>query len=87
MDDAPLETVAVAGRHCESGDVLVRGRRRCRRCTAATCSRSPRPAPTRQSMASTYNLVPRAAAVIVEDGRSVLATRRETVAELLAREL
>ena len=40
-----------------------------------------------QSMASTYNLVPRAAAVIVENGRSVLATRRESVSELLAREL
>jgi hypothetical protein len=38
-------------------------------------------------MASTYNLVPRAAAVIVEAGRATLVTRRETVAELLARDL
>jgi hypothetical protein len=38
-------------------------------------------------MASNYNLVPRAAAVIVEHGRSVLATRRESLADLLAREL
>ena len=86
MDEAPLETVAVAGRHCESGDVLVRDvalptlHRGDLLAVAATGAYT-------QSMASTYNLVPRAAAVIVENGRSVLATRRESVAELLAREL
>ncbi len=86
MDDPPLETVDIAGRHCESGDVLVRRvslptlRRGDLLAVAATGAYS-------QSMASTYNLVPRAAAVIVEAGRSALATRRETVAELLAREL
>ena len=86
MDDAPLETVDIAGRHCESGDVLVRGvslpsmRRGDLVGVAATGAYS-------QSMASTYNLVPRAAAVIVEAGRSTLVTRRETVSELLARDL
>jgi diaminopimelate decarboxylase len=86
MDDAPLENVAVAGRHCESGDVLVRDvplpamNRGDLIAVAATGAYS-------QSMASTYNLVPRAAAVIVENGRSVLATRRESFAELFAREL
>jgi diaminopimelate decarboxylase len=86
MDDVPLENVAIAGRHCESGDVLVRDvplpamRRGDLLAVAATGAYS-------QSMASTYNLVPRAAAVIVENGRSELATRRETVAELLSREL
>ena len=86
MDDPPLETVDIAGRHCESGDVLVR------RVSLPTLWRGDLLAVAAtgaysQSMASTYNLVPRAAAVIVEAGRSVLATRRETVAELLAREL
>jgi diaminopimelate decarboxylase len=38
-------------------------------------------------MASTYNGTPRAAAVVVEDGRARLVTRRETVDELLAREI
>jgi diaminopimelate decarboxylase len=86
MDDPPLETVDIAGRHCESGDVLVHGvslptlHRGDLVGVAATGAYS-------QSMASTYNLVPRAAAVIVETGRAVLATRRETLAELLAREL
>jgi diaminopimelate decarboxylase len=86
MDDAPLETVAVAGRHCESGDVLVRDvplptmHRGDLLAVAATGAYT-------QSMASNYNLVPRAAAVLVENGRAELVTRRETVAELLAREL
>ena len=82
MDDVPLETVAVAGRHCESGDVLVRDvvlpamHRGDLLAVAATGAYT-------QSMASNYNLVTRAAAVIVEDGRAELATRRESVAELL----
>jgi diaminopimelate decarboxylase len=86
MDDLPLENVAVAGRHCESGDVLVRDvplpamHRGDLIAVAATGAYT-------QSMASTYNLVPRAAAVIVENGRSELATRRESFAELFAREL
>jgi diaminopimelate decarboxylase len=86
MDDAPIETVDIAGRHCESGDVLVRGVslptmwRGDLLAVAATGAYS-------QSMASNYNLVTRAAAVVVEDGRAVLATRRETLAELLAREV
>jgi diaminopimelate decarboxylase len=86
MDDAPIETVDIAGRHCESGDVLVRDvslptmRRGDLLAVAATGAYS-------QSMASTYNSVPRAAAVIVEAGRATLATRRESVAELLSREV
>jgi diaminopimelate decarboxylase len=86
MDDAPEQTVAVAGRHCESGDVLVRDvslpamRAGDLVAVAATGAYT-------QSMASTYNSVPRAAAVIVEAGRATLATRRETITELLAREV
>jgi diaminopimelate decarboxylase len=84
MDDAPIETVDIAGRHCESGDVLTRGvslpAMRRGDLVAATGAYS-------QSMASTYNAVPRAAAVIVEAGHSTLVTRRETVAELLAHDV
>ena len=75
-----------AGRHCESGDVLVRDvvlptmHRGDLLAVAATGAYT-------QSMSSNYNLVPRAAAVIVENGRSVLATRRESLGELLAREV
>jgi diaminopimelate decarboxylase len=40
-----------------------------------------------QSMASTYNGFGRPAAVLVEDGAARLVTRRETVDDLLAREI
>ena len=76
---------AVAGKHCESGDVLI----------AAT----PLPEPRRGdllavpatgaytlSMSSNYNGVPRPAAVLVRDGEAREILRRETVEDLLRRE-
>jgi diaminopimelate decarboxylase len=38
-------------------------------------------------MASTYNALPRSAAVMVSDGQARLIVRRETLDELLAREV
>jgi diaminopimelate decarboxylase len=84
--DAPASgTYAVAGKHCESGDVLI--------------DRVDLPEPHRGdilavpvtgaytlSMSSTYNAVPRPAAVLVAEGEARLIRRRETVADLLALE-
>ena len=39
------------------------------------------------SMASTYNQLPRPAAVMVSDGHARLVQRRETIEDLLAREV
>jgi len=86
LDDPAAERVSLAGRHCESGDVLARD------------VDLPEVAPGDlvafaatgaygQSMASTYNAMPRLAAVLVENGEALLITRRETIAELLARDL
>ncbi|MFL5926363.1 MAG: diaminopimelate decarboxylase [Gaiellaceae bacterium] len=85
-DEAPVEPYSVAGKHCESGDVLI--------------ERVDLPAPRRGdllavpvtgaytlSMSSTYNAVPRPAAVLVKDGRARLIRRRETVGDLLALEV
>jgi diaminopimelate decarboxylase len=86
MDEAPSEAVSLAGPHCESGDVVVRraelpvlepGELVARAATGAYV----------QSMASNYNSAPRAAAVLVDAGRAELVTRRETLDELLARDL
>ena len=76
----------VAGKHCESGDVLV--------------ERVGLPAPRRGdllavaatgaytlSMASNYNSVLRPAAVLVRDGEAGLIRRRETLDDLLAVEV
>ena len=86
LGDAPAERVDLAGRHCESGDVLARDVELPALAPgdlvafAATGAYG-------QSMASTYNAMPRLAAVLVEDGEARLLTRRETVDELLARDL
>jgi diaminopimelate decarboxylase len=80
------EAYAVAGKHCESGDVLI--------------DRVELPAPRRGdilavpvtggytlAMSSTYNAVPRPAAVLVAGGAAKLIRRRETVDDLLAYEV
>jgi diaminopimelate decarboxylase len=84
-DEPPEAPYAVAGKHCESGDVLI--------------ERVELPEPRRGdilavpvtgaytlSMSSTYNAVPRPAAVLVREGEARLIRRRETVADLLAYE-
>ena len=86
LDEPPAEQVALAGRHCESGDVLARDVELPQVVPgdlvafAATGAYG-------QSMASTYNATPRLAAVLVDAGEARLLTRRETVAELFARDL
>lgn len=80
---APLaETITLAGKHCESGDIVIKDA----------------PLPTlasgdvvtiastgayNYSMASNYNRVPRPAAVLVNRGESHLIIQRESLADLL----
>ena len=86
VDEPLAPAVSLAGRYCESGDVLIEESHLAAVepgdivAVAATGA-------YHQSMASTYNGVPRAAAVVVEDGAAALVTRRETLDELLAREI
>ena len=84
-DEAATGTYAVAGKHCESGDLLI--------------ERVELPEPRRGdvlavpvtgaytlAMSSTYNAVPRPAVVLVRDGEARLIRRRETIDDLLALE-
>lgn len=80
--DAATETVTVAGKHCESGDVLlhniplppvVSGDLLAVFTTGAYNA----------SMASNYNRIPRPAAVLVHKGQARLVQRRETNQDLL----
>jgi diaminopimelate decarboxylase len=84
-DAEPDGAFAIAGKHCESGDVLI--------------ERVELPLPRRGdilavpvtgaytlAMSSTYNAVPRPAAVLVADGEARVIRRRETVDDLLALE-
>jgi diaminopimelate decarboxylase len=85
-DAEPVGTLRLVGKHCESGDVLVReaslppvevGDVVCLPATGAYGV----------AMASNYNGVPRPAVVFVDGGRARLVTRRETYADILAREV
>ncbi len=80
---APLtETVTIAGKHCESGDILIKN------------AQLPKTQPGdilivmatgayNYSMASNYNRLPRPAAVVVANGEANLILRRETYQDLI----
>jgi diaminopimelate decarboxylase len=84
--DEPLAgAYAIAGQHCESGDVMI--------------DRVELPEPRRGdllavpatggyvlAMSSNYNAVPRPAAVLVREGQARVIRRRESVDDLLALE-
>jgi diaminopimelate decarboxylase len=81
-DELPSSVYRIAGKHCESGDVLIE----------AAELPEPRlgdllavPATGAYTLAlgSTYNGVPRPAVVLVANGSARLVRRRETVEELL----
>ena len=80
------ERCQVAGKHCESGDVLVRG------------ARLPDPAPGDvlvtpatgaygYSLANNYNGVPRPPVIFCRDGDARVVVRRETYEDLAARDI
>jgi len=81
--DGPPEPVTLAGRYCESGDVLLRD-------TVLPPLRRgdliavPASGAYHMSMASTYNMVGRPAVVMVADGQARLTRRRESDEDLLA---
>jgi len=84
--DGPAEgEFRIAGKHCESGDVLIDGIAlpRPRRGDVLAV---PATGAYTLAMASNYNGVPRPAAVLVADGAATLIRRRETVEQLLALE-
>ncbi|MBW4597138.1 MAG: diaminopimelate decarboxylase [Brasilonema angustatum HA4187-MV1] len=80
---APLtETVTIAGKHCESGDILIKDAQVPKTesgdilVVLATGAYN-------YSMASNYNRLPRPAAVIVANGEANLILRRETYQDLI----
>ncbi|MBD2105085.1 diaminopimelate decarboxylase [Leptolyngbya sp. FACHB-261] len=79
-------TVTIAGKHCESGDILIRD-------IELSDPQSgdvlvvPGTGAYNYSMASNYNRVPRPAAVLVNAGEASLILRRETQADLLRQDV
>jgi diaminopimelate decarboxylase len=85
--DAPPDvTYSIVGKHCESGDVLIEDIALPQLQTGDLLA-VPATGAYNASMASTYNLLPRPAAVMVGDGAVRLVQRRETVEDLLERDV
>jgi diaminopimelate decarboxylase len=72
----------VAGKHCESGDVLIEAAE-LPHPRAGDVLAVPATGAYTLAMGSTYNGVPRPAVALVEDGRVEVIRARETVADLL----
>lgn len=85
-DDAAGPPVDVAGRYCESGDVLLRAAALPPAGPGDLLALATAGAYT-LSMASNYNLVPRPAVLLVGGGNARLIQRRETEEDLLARDI
>lgn len=77
----------VVGKHCEQGDVLVADARLPGSVAVGDLLATPVTGAYGASMASNYNLVPRPAVVFVRDGRARAVVRRESLDDLLARDV
>nr|MBA2596384.1 hypothetical protein [Chloroflexia bacterium] len=82
----PIETVTIAGKYCESGDILIEridlpalrpGDLLAIPMTGAYCL----------AMASNYNLAPRPAVVLVRDGAVRIIRRRESYEDILRNDI
>ena len=80
----PPRTVTVVGKHCESGDVIVRDAQVPADVAVGDVLATPVTGAYGHSMASTYNKVPRPPVVFVRDGAHRVVVRRETLDDLLA---
>ena len=81
------EIVTVVGRHCEAGDILARDVPLSGDLRPGDVLAMPAAGAYQLSMASNYNGVLRPAVVAVHGGLSRVVTRRETEADLLARDI
>ncbi len=84
--DRPQE-IRLVGKHCESGDLLVRDGRLPSDLTVGDIVATPVTGAYGHSMGSNYNKVLRPAVVFVEDGTATLVVRRETYDDLLMTDL
>ncbi len=76
--------VTVVGKHCESGDVIVRDAQVPGDLSVGDLLATPVTGAYGHSMASTYNKVPRPPVVFIRDGSARVVVRRETLDDLLS---
>lgn len=84
--DAPPVLSRVVGKHCESGDIVVRDVELAGDVQAGDLLAVPATGAYCRSLSSTYNHVPRPPVVAVRDGQVRTLIRRETIADILALE-
>jgi diaminopimelate decarboxylase len=82
MNDAATTRVAIAGRYCEQGDILINDVT-LPRVSAGDLIAIPAAGAYQIPMASNYNLIPRPAVIAVRDGNARVIRRRETVDDML----
>lgn len=80
------ETYTISGRYCESGDILIK-EVKLPKTDVGDLLMTPAAGAYTMSMAGNYNGVPRPAVVLVHDGHAHLIQRRETVSDLVGRDL
>ncbi|MDQ3952547.1 MAG: diaminopimelate decarboxylase [Actinomycetota bacterium] len=83
MGDAATLWCSVAGKHCESGDLLIRDVRLPEDVAPGDLLCVPATGAYTYSMASNYNRVPRPPVILVDDGDARVIVRRETYDDVL----
>lgn len=85
-NEKPEETVSIAGKCCESGDMLIWDLELPKVATgdllAVSCTGA-----YNYSMASNYNRIRKPAVVFVKDGQSKLVVRRESLADIISHDV
>jgi diaminopimelate decarboxylase len=87
VSPAAAVPVTVAGRHCEAGDVLIENAMLPADIRAGDLLAVPATGAYHHSMASNYNLTPRPPLIGVQAGYSRPMVRRETLDDLMTRDL
>lgn len=83
VSDSATTSARVVGKHCESGDIVIRDIELPADLTPGDLLAVPATGAYGRSMASNYNHVPRPPVVAVTDARARVILRRETEADLL----
>ena len=81
---APLAQSRVVGKHCETGDIVIRDIDLPADIAPGDLLATPATGAYGRSMASNYNHVPRPPVVAIKDGKARVIVRRENEADLLA---